>query len=174
MLGSLPFRNRFHLGKWVYSNSKISGKGEPQIHVRHCQYWWHERLTNSVSKSINSPSKYACPAHWGWRWDHSHRQFWQTNGVNAFRWQVAKAMSLHITNPVGPSNWDHDFIDSSRFHRPMLRHNVFLPIADTGTDDATLPSSIMQVNAQEVTGKMVTLMNQSVILPSHIGDDAIR
>lgn len=56
----------------------------------------------------------------------------------------------------------------------MLRHNVFLPIADTGTDDATLPSSIMQVNAQEVTGKMVTLMNQSVILPSHIGDDAIR
>lgn len=56
----------------------------------------------------------------------------------------------------------------------MVRHNVFLPIADTGTDVVTLPSSIMPVNTQEVTGKMVTLMNQSVILPSHIDDDAIR
>jgi hypothetical protein len=56
----------------------------------------------------------------------------------------------------------------------MVRHDVFLPIADTGTNVVTLPSSIMQVNAQEVTGKMVTLMNQSVILPSQISDDAIR
>ena len=51
---------------------------------------------------------------------------------------------------------------------------MFLPIADTGTDVVTLPSSVMPVNTQEVTGKMVTLMNQSVILPSHIDDDAIR
>jgi hypothetical protein len=35
----------------------------------------------------------------------------------------------------------------------MIRHNVFLPIADTGTDVVTLPSSIMPVNTQEVTGK---------------------